>query len=84
MIGPQVTIKLSCVTCEACETESYNVQGDSGSDVYCAHPSFPIEDRRRHIADTNFKTPEWCPVLVKNAEALEAMAIFIQSDWPNA
>lgn len=56
-IGPMTTISRKCFDCEACQTERYVVQGDSGRDVYCAHPSFT---ERRYIGDTR-DTPSWCP-----------------------
>ena len=57
-IGPKTTIKRSCFDCEVCQTERYSCQGDSGTDVYCAHPSLP---KRRIIGDTQWDTPTWCP-----------------------
>jgi hypothetical protein len=56
--GPEVTTKYSCVKCKYETSESYRCQGDSGHDVYCTHPSFPV---RRRIGDTTWRTPEFCP-----------------------
>lgn len=62
--GPKVTVLRECYNCPACVSESYRVQGDSGSDVYCAHPNFANEkEGRKFIRDTSWRTPEWCPVL---------------------
>lgn len=57
--GPSVATKRSCFDCRWEKSESYAVQGDSGHDVYCTHPTHPA---RRFIADTSWDTPEWCPV----------------------
>ena len=57
--GPKVTVRRSCSDCEACNSESYAVQGDSGHYVYCEHPSLP---ESKYIGDTNWNTPHWCPV----------------------
>lgn len=57
-IGPKTTVERSCVACDACHGEPYHVQGDSGVDVYCAHPSLP---ERKFIGDSVRKTPSWCP-----------------------
>lgn len=55
MIGPKVTIKLSCFECVHCASTSYTCQGDSGSDVYCKAMD------NRTIGDTTWNTPDWCP-----------------------
>lgn len=58
--GPFVVIEGRCTDCRYVEEKRYAVQGDSGHDVFCAHPSF---QPRRYIADTRWRTPEWCPLL---------------------
>lgn len=55
--GPKVTIDASCLGCKFEASESYQVQGDSGSEVYCNATG-------NRIGDTTWKTPEWCPFLV--------------------
>jgi hypothetical protein len=57
-IGPKITIRRSCADCAVCQGERYTCQSDSGTDVYCAHPSFP---QRRIIGDSRWDTPQWCP-----------------------
>ncbi len=57
-IGPTVTVKKICYGCCYKQSESYAVQGDSGCDVYCLHPSVV----RKFIGDTTWNTPVWCPV----------------------
>ncbi len=57
--GPTVRVHLNCYDCAHCASPSYAVQGDSGHDVHCVHPSIG----NRHIADTNWDTPMWCPYL---------------------
>lgn len=66
--GPKVTIKADCFGCAHAESERYTCQGDSGIDVYCAHPeaisSAPSSKaQRRRIGDTTWDTPDWCPLL---------------------
>jgi len=58
MKGPQKSVKYSCRNCDHCKSEHYAVQGDSGHDVYCAHPNV----KKKFIADTNWETPDWCPI----------------------
>ncbi|WP_089215525.1 hypothetical protein [Sphingopyxis indica] len=58
--GPRVTVKASCFECRHCVSESYRVQSDSGSNVYCAHPDF---EQRKRVGDTRWETPDWCPVV---------------------
>lgn len=70
-IGPKTTIKRSCADCEVCQRERYTCQGDSGTDVYCAHPNFPV---RRIIGDTRWDTPQWCPVPVEPEAVGQAAA----------
>lgn len=68
-IGPKATIKRSCADCEVCQGERYTCQSDSGTDVYCAHPSLPV---RRIIGDSRWDTPPWCPAepeIAANADA---------------
>ena len=67
--GPRVRIDASCFDCAYECSESYAVQGDSGHDVYCTHPDVPGE-RAKHIGDTTWNTPEWCPLLVVAVENL--------------
>lgn len=57
--GPKITIKRSCFECCHCISESYTCQSDSGHDVYCG----AMEKKR--IGDTNWSTPDWCPLLPK-------------------
>lgn len=57
--GPRITVKASCFDCPFVVSESYRVQSDSGSNVYCAHPSF---EKRRRVGDTVWDTPDFCPV----------------------
>lgn len=64
--GPRITIKASCLNCVHESSESYRVQGDSGHDVYCN-----VGSERRHIGDTTWNTPKWCPFL---AQAIAASA----------
>ena len=61
--GPRITVKLSCFDCRHCESESYAVQGDSGMQVYCCHPSAVSIDGARRIGDSDWQTPMWCPFL---------------------
>ena len=64
MLGPRKTVTHSCFSCEACVSESYKVQGDSGHDVYCIHPKALSPNAvKRFIADTSWDTPAWCPLL---------------------
>lgn len=60
-IGPKVTVHRSCFDCAVCKCERYAVQGDSGFTVSCTHESL---SEPRRIGDTNWTTPEWCPVLL--------------------
>lgn len=57
--GPRITVKASCFDCPFVVSESYRVQSDSGSNVYCAHPSF---EKRQRVGDTVWDTPDFCPV----------------------
>lgn len=63
--GPTVVVEANCFNCKHCQSESYRCQGDSGTDVYCAHPDVvtPIVGSRRHVGDSHWKTPSWCPLL---------------------
>ena len=58
--GPRITVKASCFNCPFVVSESYRVQSDSGSNVYCAHPSF---EKRQRVGDTVWDTPDFCPVI---------------------
>lgn len=64
--GPRVTLELSCFDCAHEHSESYAVQGDSGHDVSCKHPSLVAPKR---VGDTAWRTPVWCP---ERAAALKA------------
>ncbi|WP_422923684.1 hypothetical protein [Singulisphaera sp. PoT] len=57
--GPSVRIVLSCFNCKHETSESYRVQGDSGSDVYCTHPQC---GGKKRVGDTRWDTPDWCPL----------------------
>jgi hypothetical protein len=61
--GPSVRIDARCTGCRYEHSESYAVQGDSGHNVYCTHPA--IEGGRRYVADTSWRTPDWCPLLAE-------------------
>jgi hypothetical protein len=62
-IGPKLTISASCLGCTYERSERYRCQGDSGHDVYCAHPSLiDLPQDKRHVGDTTWATPHWCPV----------------------
>ncbi len=56
--GPRIRLDMSCFSCVYCESESYAVQGDSGHDVYCTR----TPGGRKHIGDTTWDTPQWCPL----------------------
>lgn len=53
--GPETKVKRSCLGCKYERYERYQVQG-----VLCTHPSLP---QAKHIADTSWNTPDWCPFL---------------------
>lgn len=77
--GPRISIERSCHSCKACAAESYKVQGDSGQDVYCAHPSLP--DRKR-IGDTRWVTPEWCPAAPAEVKPIKGESRFAgEKEW---
>lgn len=59
--GPSVKIDLSCFDCGHCKTKGYACQSDSGSDVYC-----DASGVLRHIGDTSWRTPAWCPCLTES------------------
>lgn len=61
MSGP--LISAMCTTCFHVRAQRYDVQGDHGYDVSCAHPA-----GARDIGDTRWETPEWCPLLADAAE----------------
>jgi hypothetical protein len=85
--GPNVTIAMSCHGCRHEHSESYRVQGDSGHDVYCTHPSavaglhaqVPPHHAatliKRTIGDTTWRTPDWCPL---RKRALAELAATLQ------
>ena len=63
MQGPKVCVEFSCFDCSLCVGEHYAWQSDSGTDVYCTHPSVVSLAKPRHyIGDSNWRTPEWCPL----------------------
>lgn len=66
--GPAVRIAARCMDCRHCVTESYEVQGDSGSDVYCI-----ATGSRRLIGDTTWDTPDWCPFLERAKQELVSL-----------
>ena len=68
--GPDVYIEARCTGCIYERSVSYRVQGDSGHDVSCAHPSEP----GRSIGDTTWRTPDWCPLLPVAIEKLARRA----------
>ena len=55
--GPTVELTLSCFGCRYVRGESYVVQGDSGINVYCDHPTVG----GHQVGDTRWDTPCWCP-----------------------
>ena len=69
MNGPTFTVKASCQACVHCASERYQIQGDSGHDVYCQHPSTAKlrgatgKTPAAYIGDTTWQTPDWCPFL---------------------
>lgn len=65
--GPKLRIVASCADCVHEVSTHYAVQGDSGCNVRCAHPSFPEPKR---IGDTTWDTPSWCPLYPSALEAL--------------
>lgn len=75
-VGPRETVNRSCYDCSVCKSESYAVQGDSGHDVYCTHPLVG----RKHIADTSWATPDWCPALPPAAPLLAAECERLQAE----
>lgn len=54
--GPTVRVTLTCYTCRYVQEEFYQVQGDSGCKVSCRR-----WEPARHIADSRWDTPDWCP-----------------------
>lgn len=64
MRGPKLRIVASCDACEYLKVETYRVQGDSGRDVTCTHPSVPDANNGGYIGEKRFdSTPQWCPLL---------------------
>lgn len=55
--GPFLRVTATCSGCKYERTKGYRCQGDSGRDVYCDHPS----SEGRHVGDTKWDTPDWCP-----------------------
>lgn len=70
MIGPKITIHATCFDCVHCTTESYRCQSDSGQDVYCN-----AVGAKKHIADSRWDTPAWCPFLADAKKAVCAEAV---------
>lgn len=69
--GPKVRIDASCFDCFHERSNAYAYQSDSGQDVYCTHPLVRTPERlARHVGDTIWKTPEWCPLLQGAIDAL--------------
>lgn len=73
--GPSIKLEISCFDCVHCTSESYRVQSDSGSDVYCIHPDASQgRGNRRFVGDTNWDTPKWCPLRGRTiAEFVESL-----------
>lgn len=67
--GPTVQLDVSCFDCEHCVTKRYTCQGDSGSEVYCG-----VMDNR-HVGDTCWRTPNWCPYRDEAVRAAIAFAL---------
>jgi hypothetical protein len=59
-IGPKLTIEVSCMGCTHERSDRYRVQGDSGTNVKCAHPAV---GGGRYVGDSSWQTPDWCPEL---------------------
>lgn len=55
--GPRLRVVASCNGCQHVRSESYRVQGDSGTNVFCDHP----RATERVVGDTTWDTPKWCP-----------------------
>ena len=60
--GPRIIITRSCDGCRWVRSSYYAIQGDSGFDVSCGHPSWKI---CKSIGDARWATPDWCPCLEK-------------------
>ena len=56
--GPQIKMEGPCFDCIHCRSVGYTCQSDSGRDVYCDHP----DAGGKHIGDSRWKTPGWCPL----------------------
>lgn len=78
-IGPRITTERSCFSCPACVSERYVAQGDSGSHVYCT-----AVDPRRHIGDTTWSTPEWCPALAVASTSSQSVSTKPERMTPEA
>lgn len=72
-IGPNLQLLARCFGCKYERSERYRVQGDSGHDVYCDHPSEP----GRSVADSRWDTPDWCP---EGQRMIEMRATLQQSE----
>lgn len=72
--GPGITIRASCFGCRYETSQPFRCQGDSGSYVYCNHPSIG----NKYVASYSWDTPDWCPFtpprLGDREAALEAAA----------
>ncbi len=80
--GPKLTIAATCQGCVYEHTESYCVEDgndvDSGVNVYCGNDravsSAPTRAKNglRHVGDTTWATPAWCPLYGDALTALMA------------
>ena len=76
MIGPTITVRKDCYSCECKKVEHYAVQGDSGCYVNCVHPA--IGNRR--IGNNNWKTPNWCPVGTREHRLIVVLQALVGED----
>ena len=86
MEGPRIRIELSCFDCCYCTSESYTCQSDSGSDVYCIYPN-PVDTvatKRKHIGDSSWSTPAWCPLRQQAIDKMVAGLSGKQAGWTNS
>lgn len=68
--GPETKVKRSCLGCKYERYERYQVQG-----VLCTHPSLP---QAKHIADTSWNTPDWCPFLTASPKSCPACSAAVR------
>ncbi len=79
--GPKVDVRMSCFDCKWVTSVAYRVQGDSGCDVYCTHPSLG----RKEIGDSSWNTPHWCPVNPQSeADTLRARLTELEAERDKA